>query len=98
MPDPFAQSLLTRVYKALHVSNITNTLHGRGGTKATREGNFRFIVHDTSTIFVQREDADGRVELQGEEDEAEPEHSKVPDDDGDDEETSRQVYHYDVVD
>lgn len=55
-------------------------------------------MHDTSTIFVQREDADGRVELQGEEDEAEPEHSKVPDDDGDDEETSRQVYHYDVVD
>lgn len=73
----------------LHINYIANTLHCRGGADSTREWDVHGVIDDTPAVFVQRKHPDGRVELQGEENEAQPEHSQVPHDDGNDEETSR---------
>lgn len=79
---------ITTVHLILHVNNIAKTLHGGCLTNATCERNIMFLVDNTAAVFVKRKDTDGRVEFQGEENKAKPEHSNFPHDDSNDEEAT----------
>lgn len=84
---------------SLHINNITNAFHGCGGRKSTRKWQLIWVFVDNATaVFVERENTNCRIEFQGKEYEKYPESAKIPHDYSDDEKTSGQIYHDNVID